>query len=374
MCGILGYYNEIGELDKKKRKGINKSFAALEVRGRHASGVAGAKDNNLWLYKDALPSSQLVTHKDYRDIVSTTPCGILHSRFTTQGSETKNENNHPFMEKMFDGSIIAMVHNGVISNYKTLAKRFKLASHIETDSYVMIHMIEKYYSKYKDMEEAISHTVRWLEGSFALMFIHVTKDNKPVMYFLKHKNPLVAASYNGCKLLCSTDTILKKGFSYETVYEIEEDKLYKLNGSPEVWICGSLKTRVPITPKTTTYYYPETVTYPGYSYYGRKDYWTNKTTKCSGCGQYKGDTIWSTIHQSYLCEECCDKKDAALKATSPKHSALNNWGVCDYCQKQSETTIYRKALSGYVCDDCLLEAYAEGGEPIPHEQEQYCLD
>ena len=66
-----------------------------------------------------------------------------HTRMTTQGSESQNYNNHPFYGKVASGSF-ALAHNGVLRNDHKLQVQKKLpVSRIETDSYVIVQLLEQ---------------------------------------------------------------------------------------------------------------------------------------------------------------------------------------------------------------------------------------
>ena len=66
-----------------------------------------------------------------------------HTRMTTQGSEKRNYNNHPFLGQA-GGQRFALAHNGVLHNDKTLRRSLKLPqTKIQTDSYTAVQLIEK---------------------------------------------------------------------------------------------------------------------------------------------------------------------------------------------------------------------------------------
>jgi glucosamine 6-phosphate synthetase-like amidotransferase/phosphosugar isomerase protein len=355
MCGVLGYYDSEGIPDKKKKKAIRRAFAELETRGTHASGLTGACDDKLWHYKGAITSSLLSTHLGYRNVVEKANCAILHSRFTTQGSERVNHNNHPFIETMGNGTLLSMVHNGQIKNYVKLKKRFKLTSDIETDSYIVLHLIKLFYDKYDDMDKAITHAVRWLEGSFTLLFVHVTGDNKPVMYMLRHDNPLEAIKYNSLLVVCSTSEIMRKGFkNFDEKYEIEEDRLYAIIGDGKIYERTKLKIYKPIVkkyvyPMTTTKYWDNKHDYNN----GYNDY--NETFElserwCTDCQALRKGAVWVNKHQAMLCPACLIMREK---------ETVDDGCKCHVCNTVGKKNIFRAILDMDVCDDCLIESLAE---------------
>ena len=65
------------------------------------------------------------------------------TRMATQGSELVNINNHPF-PGMAGQTHFSLAHNGVLTNDKTLRKKYKLpATKVETDSYVAVQLLEQ---------------------------------------------------------------------------------------------------------------------------------------------------------------------------------------------------------------------------------------
>lgn len=66
---------------------------------------------------------------------------VGHNRFKTKGDAKIIENNHPFETKNF-----MVVHNGVISNDDTLKDEYGLKYDIQTDSYIIIALLEHFYS------------------------------------------------------------------------------------------------------------------------------------------------------------------------------------------------------------------------------------
>ena len=125
-----------------------------------------------------------------------------HTRMTTQGSETFNYNNHPFFGTA-NGVNFALAHNGVLHNDTLLRKSEKLPeTHIRTDSYVAVQLIEKKksldFASLKNMAEKV-------EGSFC--FTVLTDRNE--LYFVKGDNPLALYKFDGFYIYASTEEILK---------------------------------------------------------------------------------------------------------------------------------------------------------------------
>jgi glutamine phosphoribosylpyrophosphate amidotransferase len=114
-----------------------------------------------------------------------------HTRMTTQGSEKKNRNNHPFLGYI-NGLGFALAHNGVINNEVTLRRTQKLPNtNIQTDSYVAVQLLQKQNSLDFD---SLKYMAEKVEGFFcftlldSLNNIYVVKGNNPFcLYHLKKR-------------------------------------------------------------------------------------------------------------------------------------------------------------------------------------------
>ena len=132
-----------------------------------------------------------------------------HTRLTTQGSEKKNYNNHPFLAPAGTGSF-ALAHNGVIRNDRLLRKQERLpATKIETDSYIAVQLLarsgEVSMGSLRDMAER-------LEGSFSFTVL----DDQNNLYFVKGDSPLCLYHYPeaGVYLYSSTKPILERAIQH----------------------------------------------------------------------------------------------------------------------------------------------------------------
>ena len=81
---------------------------SAEVRGTDATGIAYVRDGSIVTYKKPKPA-----HKVKLFFPRGTRSVIGHTRFTTQGSEKRNCNNHPF-EGHCGTESFALAHNGVL--------------------------------------------------------------------------------------------------------------------------------------------------------------------------------------------------------------------------------------------------------------------
>lgn len=96
--------------------------------------------------------------------------GIGHTRGTIHGRR-RQENAHLHLD--CTGTIV-VVHNGIVENYLSLKKKLTEEKHeflTETDTEIIVHLIEKYHfanGQPLSLEQAVRRTVKKLNGVFAL--------------------------------------------------------------------------------------------------------------------------------------------------------------------------------------------------------------
>ncbi len=192
MCGIVGYigYEDVKEI-------LLGGLERLEYRGYDSSGIGILNDQGqVSVFKDLGRVSQLRTIVDYEEKAS---IGIGHTRWSTHGEPSKN-NAHPHQSK---NGRFTIVHNGVIENEDILRENyfasFKFIS--ETDSEIIVELINYFYELYNDVELAIRHLMNHLNGSYALGIIDSQQPDK--LYVVKNKSPLLIGLGEGFNMIGS---------------------------------------------------------------------------------------------------------------------------------------------------------------------------
>lgn len=154
MCCLFGIIDYGKSLSVSQKEHILTVLAReCEIRGVDATGIAYNGQEKLHIYKRPLPA-----HKMKFRVLSDTSIIMGHTRMTTQGSEQKNRNNHPFSGKAF-----ALAHNGIIENDRELRKSENLPpTDIETDSYIAVQLLEREkeltFDSLRDMAELLKGT------------------------------------------------------------------------------------------------------------------------------------------------------------------------------------------------------------------------
>ncbi|MDP6647115.1 MAG: glutamine--fructose-6-phosphate transaminase (isomerizing) [Dehalococcoidales bacterium] len=175
MCGIVGY---IGE--RPAQSILLDCLRKLEYRGYDSCGVAVAV-GDIAVYKDAVRVEALSKVAPRLAGV----VGIGHTRWATHG-EPSRANAHPHLDCTGN---IAVVHNGVITNFRDLRRKLTGEGHSftsETDTEVIPHLIEKYYDD--SLEAAVEAALRDIEGSYAMVVLR-TGESKLIV--AKKDSPLV---------------------------------------------------------------------------------------------------------------------------------------------------------------------------------------
>lgn len=164
MCGIFGF---VGKFEKDTMREL---FIKHESKGSDATGCALFKDRSLLWLKNPMPARQFIKTKAYREIESENPwIMICHTRAATQGDKSDNKNNHPFINKE---KLLALVHNGIISNYRQIVADLKVDG--ECDSEVILALLSKNLEK-NDVLKAVEKTVNSISGFYNFAFIYKQK-------------------------------------------------------------------------------------------------------------------------------------------------------------------------------------------------------
>jgi glucosamine--fructose-6-phosphate aminotransferase (isomerizing) len=177
MCGIVGAlaHRDVSSI-------LLEGLYRLEYRGYDSAGIALIDDNKLARFR-ALGKVRELESKISADQPG--HIGIAHTRWATHG-EPSESNAHPHISS----DRIAVVHNGIIENYKGIRERllqngYEFSS--ETDSEVVAHLIDSYFEG--DLFAAVRQAVDELEGAFALGIIAV--DDPRTLVACRRGNPLV---------------------------------------------------------------------------------------------------------------------------------------------------------------------------------------
>ncbi len=165
MCGIVAY---IGH--REACPIVLKGLKRLEYRGYDSAGVAllGA-DKQFKVYKKSGKVTDLEESIGSQDTTAHT--GMGHTRWATHGVPN-DVNAHPHMS---GSGKFAIIHNGIIENYAALKSALVKRGHefkSETDTEVLIHLIEEVYDKNDvTFEEAVRMALTQVIGAYAIVIL-----------------------------------------------------------------------------------------------------------------------------------------------------------------------------------------------------------
>lgn len=207
MCGIVGY---IGK--KEAMPIILEGLKRLEYRGYDSAGIALIDEGRLKVFKESGKIDKL--EKSIAGQKFKSQVGIGHTRWATHGEPNK-KNAHPHMA--CHGNM-ALIHNGIIENYKTLKtmlleKGFQFES--DTDTEVIAKMIEYYIQKDFDFSEAFRRTLNRVEGAYGLAVVH--KDYPNTLLAAREGSPLVIGLGEG-EYFVASDAAAIIRYTKEVVY------------------------------------------------------------------------------------------------------------------------------------------------------------
>lgn len=161
MCAVFGFLDYGKKVNHKVLvKLINELAKAAEIRGTDATGISYVNNGNMVTYKTPKTAHQVNLY-----FPKETTAVIGHTRMTTQGSENKNYNNHPFEGRTAE-SCFSLAHNGVLYNDKELRVKNNIPeTEIETDSYIAVQLLEQNENVDTDSIKKMAEAV---EGSIAV--------------------------------------------------------------------------------------------------------------------------------------------------------------------------------------------------------------
>jgi len=192
MCGIVGYIGgrEAGPF-------LVEGLRRLEYRGYDSAGAA-------FLFRD-----RVVTEKSkgrVSDLASAllraghgATVGIGHTRWATHG-RPNDRNAHPHADCT---GRIAVVHNGIIENYRELKEMLVAAGHrfaSDTDTEILAHLVEDERNG-DGLEAAVRRALRRVTGSFAIAVLSV--DDPSRLIAARRGSPLIVGRSSGEQLLAS---------------------------------------------------------------------------------------------------------------------------------------------------------------------------
>jgi glucosamine--fructose-6-phosphate aminotransferase (isomerizing) len=164
MCGIVGY---VGPRDATPI--VLDGLKRLEYRGYDSAGLAViGGDGEVAVRREVGKLAGLL--ELVRDEPVNGHVGIGHTRWATHGGPCRR-NAHPHLGA---GGEVAVVHNGIIENFLDLRRELEAegcAFASETDTEVVVHLVEGYVADGSDLETAARRALARIKGANAFVFL-----------------------------------------------------------------------------------------------------------------------------------------------------------------------------------------------------------
>ncbi|MFZ4717221.1 MAG: glutamine--fructose-6-phosphate transaminase (isomerizing), partial [Chthoniobacterales bacterium] len=196
MCGIVGY---IGKADAPGI--LINGLRRLEYRGYDSAGLAVMDDDRIRVAKAAgkVAALQERARAEWpEEMFRRVTTGIAHTRWATHGAPTEN-NAHPHLDQ---SGGLALVHNGIIENYRSLRARLEGNGHrffSETDTEVLAHLIGD--CDKGDLLQAVSDALHQVEGTFGIAVLSAREPDRIIT--ARRGSPIVIGVGDGETIIAS---------------------------------------------------------------------------------------------------------------------------------------------------------------------------
>jgi glutamine---fructose-6-phosphate transaminase (isomerizing) len=276
MCGIIGIlgHHEVAPL-------LVETLKRLEYRGYDSTGIATVRDGRLDRRRAVgklINLSDLLVHEPLAG-----KAGIGHTRWATHGAATV-ANAHPHK-----AGPVAVVHNGIIENYKDLRTDLHAAGYVwesQTDTESVALHVQMLMDRGMTPTSAVAETLNRLTGAFALLFLFDGEDD--LMIAARKGSPLAIGHGDG-EMFVGSDAIALAPFTDRITYLDEGDWAIVTRAGVEIRdATGRLANR----PVTTIQVDATRIEKAGHKHFMAKEIAEQPVVIANALGHYlKGDTI-----------------------------------------------------------------------------------
>ncbi len=222
MCGIVGIIS-----NRQVTPLLIDGLKRLEYRGYDSAGVATLVDGKI---ERRRAKGKIVNlEKKIAENPLTGTIGIGHTRWATHG--VPNETNaHPHATKY-----VAVVHNGIIENYRELRDELKELGHVfesETDTEVVVHLISQKIEEGLDPQTAVAQSLKRLNGAFALAIIFAGRED--ILIGARKGAPL-AVGFGDGEMFLGSDALALASLTQKIMYLEDGDWVVLTHTSATVY-------------------------------------------------------------------------------------------------------------------------------------------
>ncbi len=195
MCGIVGYFGK-----RKAAEILVDGLRRLEYRGYDSAGIACLYNGGIEVIKNPgkIRDLRSKVFANPSATITESTLGIGHTRWATHGPPNEL-NAHPHVDVT---GHFALVHNGIIENYKDIRKVLSqkgIECVTDTDSEVLVQLISYLYKD--NLEDAVSEALQQVKGTYGIVVITdyepakmvVARCGSPIVIGIGRNETLVAS-------------------------------------------------------------------------------------------------------------------------------------------------------------------------------------
>lgn len=233
MCGIVGIIS-----NRQVTPLLIDGLKRLEYRGYDSAGVATLVDGKI----ERRRAKGKIVNLEKKIAENPLPgtIGIGHTRWATHG--VPNEANaHPHATKH-----VAVVHNGIIENYRELRDELKELGHVfesETDTEVVVHLISQKIEEGLSAEEAVKQSLKRLKGAFALAIVFAGRDD--IIIGARKGSPL-AVGFGEGEMFLGSDALALAPLTQKIMYLEDGDWVVLTHTSATVYDENGVEAKRPV--------------------------------------------------------------------------------------------------------------------------------
>lgn len=348
MCGIAGISGKIitSHLDI-----LNDLGNMLRYRGEHATGIAFNNNFGLQIKKAPISPSQVDFASVFAFEDGLQGKVIFHNRYFTNGNPKENKNNHPFR-----GTTFALAHNGVLNGYRKVASEQNIVltnDEPETDSYVLVKLIDKFLAEGLTMKDAIANTCNLFKGSS--LCLEILTDNNELylvrgdvysfdLFEIGENEYVYASSPTGKYNANASQNIVNVIFNYLQSY-LQDDMIDKYNYNHNI----DFRIKQIDVPKYSIVVIDGNGKLEGITPYAKDNNFKIESNYSAYCGTHSDYSRLSNYRLNLFGEEVLDEDDEEDEdSNDTSESDILDMALCfakDYYPKSS-----KKGLSKLPCE------------------------
>lgn len=239
MCGIVGIIS-----NRQVTPLLIDGLKRLEYRGYDSAGVATLVDGKI----ERRRAKGKIVNLEKKIAENPLPgtIGIGHTRWATHG--VPNETNaHPHATKY-----VAVVHNGIIENYRELRDELKELGHVfesETDTEVVVHLISQKIEEGLDPQTAVAQSLKRLNGAFALAIIFAGRED--ILIGARKGAPL-AVGFGDGEMFLGSDALALASLTQKIMYLEDGDWVVLTHSSASVYDENGKEAERPVEQSSTS--------------------------------------------------------------------------------------------------------------------------